>query len=261
MGPSQALRRFQSRPSSGIPSRLVRTLLQATWGALLAAFIGLLAGKAATGPIIAVGIAFAAAFAYWLLTDQSATARFPALGRLPASVARPRLQLDKVVIHEAPVSTVRGNEPVGHPVLAAFIKVPVTNDHRATVPAEDVQAWLDFERTDGEGIANRVQARWAHTEQAPDRSRFARLDNPALNEARIPVGSTRHVDLLAFADEFGGFRMWTNESIRMLDNQKYWIDADALVVTLTVRASNTLVLTLKLRVGNGSDGLRVAALF
>jgi hypothetical protein len=152
---------------------------------------------------------FAIALAYWLLTDRSATGRFPALGRLPGSAARPHLKLDPVIIERADVvgATASGPVGIGFPVVAEFVKVPVTNDRRAPVAAEDVQGWLDFKRMNGEDLAERVQARRAHTPQAPDLSQFARLDDPALNEARIPPGSTRHLDVVAFADAFGGFRM------------------------------------------------------
>jgi hypothetical protein len=144
------------------------------------------------------------------------------------------------------------------PFVAEYIKVPVSNDHRAQAAAEDVQAWLDFTGTDGEGLAEGVQARWAHTEQAPDRSQFARLDDPALSEARIPAGSTRHLDVVAFADEFSGFRMWTNQSMLMLADPQYRIAADEFVATLTVRGSNTPALTVKLRIEKGIDGVEVS---
>lgn len=112
----------------------------------------------------------------------------------------------------------------------------------------------------GKNLAECVQARWAHTEQAPDRSPFARLDDPALNEVRIPAGSIRHLDLVAFAEEFGGFRMWTNPSMLMLADPRYRIDAHDFIMTLRIRGSNTPTLTVKLRVGKGSDGVQVATI-
>ena len=120
-----------------------------------------------------------------------------------------------------------------------------------------MQGWLDFEGTNGKTLTNHVQARWAHTEQAPDRSPFARLDDPALNEVRIPAGSTRHLDVVACADVFGGFRIWTNRSMLMLADPQYQIDADDFIVTVTVRGSNTPRLMVKLRVGKGTDGVHV----
>jgi len=243
----------------------VRVLVQAVWTALLGALVGLVvAGKASAGLIVTVAIAFAIVLAYWLLTEQSATARFPALGRLPGSASRPHLTLDPVIIQRAPIVAAAASGPVGigvGPIVAEFVKCPVSNDDRAPVAAEDVQGWLQFDRTNGEHLAERVQARWAHTEQAPDRSPFARLDDPALNEVQIPAGSTRHLDLVAFADEFGGFRMWTNQSMRMLADPQYRINADDFTMTLTVRGSNTPPLKVKLRVGKGSDGVQVARIF
>lgn len=241
----------------------MRVLLQATWSVLLATVVGLVvAGKTSAVPIVGVALAFAIVLAYWLLTEQAVTARFPALGHLPGSAPRPRLKLDSVIIEQA-VAHASASGPVGigvSPFVAKFVKVPVSNDDRAPVAAEDVQGWLDFERSNGECLATRVQARWAHTEQAADRSLFARLDDPALNEVRIPAGSTRHLDVVAFADEFGGFRMWTNQSMLMLACPEYRIDADDFIVAVTVRGSNTSPLTLKLRVGKGSDGVQITTI-
>ncbi len=77
---------------------------------------------------------------------------------------------------------------------------------------------------------------------------------------RIPAGSTRHLDVVALADELGGFRLWTNQSMLMLADPQYRIDADDFIVTLTVRGSNTPPLTVKLRVGKGSGGVQVATI-
>lgn len=241
----------------------MRVLVQAIWTALLGLVGLLVAGKSSVGLIVAVGVAFAIVLGYWLLTEPSATARFPALGRLPGSAAQPHLALDPVIVERAAVVAAGVSGPAGigvSPVVAQYIKVPVSNDHRAQVAAEDVQAWLDFENADGEPLAEHAQARWAHTEQAPDRSQFARLDDPALNEVQIPPGSTRHLDVVAFADEFGGFRLWTNQSMLMLADPQYRIDVDDFIVTLTVRGSNTPPLSVKLRVGRGSDGVQVSTI-
>jgi hypothetical protein len=239
----------------------VRVLVQAIWTALLAALVGLVvAGKSSAGLIVTLAIVFAIVLVYWLLTEQVATARFPALGRLPGSAARPRLALDPLIIQRAPIVAGAASGPVGTGaglVVAEFVKCPISNDPRAAVAAEDVQGWLRFDRINGENVAERVQARWAHTEQAPDRSPFARLDDPALNEVQIPAGSIRHLDVVTFADEFGGFRMWTNQSMLMLADPQYRIDAENFIVTLTVRGSNTPPLTAKLRVEKGRDGVQI----
>jgi len=255
----------------------VRALLQAIWTVLLVTLVGLIvAGKASAVLIVAVALVFAVVLAYWLLTEQSAATRFPALARLPGAAPRPHLKLDPVVIQTQAVEPTRRGETsrpggagqsskstgTGIPTFAAqFVRVPVSNDYRAPVPAEDVQGWLDFKRVNGQALAApRSQARWAHTEQPGDRSRFARLDDPALNEARIPAGSTRHLDVVAFAYEFGGFRVWTNESMLMLGDPRYRIEADDFIVTVTVRGSNTSLLAVKLRIGKGSDGVPVVEL-
>jgi hypothetical protein len=46
----------------------------------------------------------------------------------------------------------------------------------------------------------------------------------------------------------------------MLAGSRYRIDADELIVTLTVRGSNTPPLTVKLLVEKGSDGVQVATI-
>jgi hypothetical protein len=108
-------------------------------------------------------------------------------------------------------------------------------------------------------IAEGVQARWAHTEQAPDRTEFARLDDPALNEVRIPAGSSRHLDVAACADELGGFRMWTNQSTTMLADPQYALGDREMSATLTVRGSNTAELSVTLRLIRGASGVDVSA--
>jgi hypothetical protein len=239
----------------------VRVLLQALWSALLAALIGLLVGGAGTGAVVPVAAAFVLVLAYWLLTDRAATSRWPGLARLPGAVAVPRLRLEEAVIERAAVVMAGASGPAGLGVGqfdADYVKVPVTNDRRAPVAAEDVQGWLAFEDASGNSLAEGVQARWAHTEQAADRGPFARLDDPALNEARIPAGSTRHLDVVACADQLGGFRMWTNQSTLMLADPHYILGNGDVVATLTVRGSNAPEVEVRLRVTRDGGGVRVA---
>jgi hypothetical protein len=239
----------------------MRTLLQVLWSALLATLIGLIVGgKSGAGLIVAVAAAFVLVLAYWLLTERAATTRWPSLGRLPGATPMPRLRLDRPLVERAAVVQAAASGPVGiggGPFAADYVKVPVTNDHRAAVAAEDVQAWLKFEDADGEVLAERVQARWAHTEQAADRGPFARLDDPSLNEAAIPAGSTRHLDVVACADEMGGSRMWTNQSMMMLADPQFGLGDGEVIATLTVRGSNAPEKQARLRVSRDGGVVRV----
>lgn len=102
------------------------------------------------------------------------------------------------VVDRAFVAHARASGPVGigiDPFEAQFVQVRVTNDLGAAVAAEDVRGWLAFNTVDGEVLGEGLEARWTHTEQPADRSDFARLDDPTLNETRIPVGATRYLDV------------------------------------------------------------------
>ena len=158
---------------------------------------------------------------------------------------------------QALVYGARASGPTGLGVpdfMAQFVKVPVANDPRARVAAEHVHGWLDFATADGEAIAGRVRAGWAHTEQAPDRSPFATDDDPGLNEAEIPAGITRHLDVATYADEFGGFRMWTNASMQMLASPNYTLGDREIVARLTVRGSNAAEQSLTMRLTREQPG-------
>lgn len=54
--------------------------------------------------------------------------------------------------------------------------------------------------------------------------------------------------------------MWTNQSMLMLADPQYRVAADEFIATLTVRGSNTPLLTVKLRVGRETEGVQVSTI-
>jgi hypothetical protein len=240
----------------------VRSLIQSLWTALLGALIALLVqGGASSLALVVIAALLVIVLAYWLVTDRGAVTRWPKLGKLPGAYPAPRLLLRDPVIERAMVhSQASGPAGIGVPDFPAdFIKVPITNDRRAAVAAEDVIGTLSFRTADGELIAEDVAARWAHTEQAADRSQFARLDDPALNEVRIPAGLTRHLDIATCAAKLGGFRMWTNMSMLMLADPRFQLGDRVIIATVTVRGSNAAEQIVTLRLKRKPGGIEATA--
>ena len=236
----------------------MRELILLVAGALLAALVGAAAADdPSSGTVGILAVMTSLVIGYLAVTDAAATRRWPKLSRWPGAIPRPQLVLGHPVLHTAGVFTKspsEASEPTGLPssFTAMYVKVPVTNDPDATIAADDVQGWLDFQTAEGRVLAARVQARWTHATQAPDRTEFAPVDDPALNEIRIAPGlSSRNfvaLDVVASADELGGFFIWNNESMTMVENPQYALGDREIHATLTVRGSNTAEESVTLRV-------------